>query len=398
MRRESVAGTAMPVVLAASLMMVSATARADDADPPMMDAAGIVMCMADESGARWRVQCNDATRRCLYAPDTELDIDGKPAKPLERARPCAHSIEPFDPERLRAQGFEPVRGLPDAPYGWTRDERGRVFQVVFDLKRRLYLGVRYAPRWRSAASETGRLGIDFGLLSFEHTIDRTRHRVRLVEGETLLAPFSSRLVLAHYDISRRYLTPLMRISTFFGKPRRYDLMLNVGAWLEAGDIEIFDTPAGDEQLTKYATLHGTIDLWQSADLYSYVRLRGGVGFESAEADGDPLRRLAITPGGALDADFTLDRSGFHHIDMTLSYERPQYYERHPRLGAVSRRMQARLAYEVIVLAVNDQPISLYLGIGAEKRDDIESLPDTWAATADTGLRFSLWAPPRVPSQ
>ena len=397
MRRESVAGAAMPVVLAASLVMVSGAARADDAGLPMMDSAGPVLCMQDDEGVRWRVQCNEATKRCLYAPDAELDLDGEPMKPLERARRCTFTPEPFSLEHLRAQGYEPVRALPDAPYGWTRDTRGRVFQVVFDLERRLYLGVRYAPRWRAAASDIGRMGVDFGLLSFAHRAGRTRHRLRLIEGEMLLAPFSGRMVLAHYDLSRRYLTPLLRISTFFGTPRRYDLMLNVGAWVEAGDIEIFDTPAGDEQLTRYATLHGTIDLWQSADMTSFARIRGGVGFETAESDGDPAPRHAVTPGGALEADLTLDRSGFHHVNMLLSYERPYYYERHPRLGAVSRRMEARLAYEVIILAVNDQPISLYLGVGAEKRDDIESLPSTWAATADTGLRFSLWAPPRSPS-
>lgn len=399
MRRQSVAGLAMPAVLGAWLAVAAGEARAGEQDQlVMMNPEAPVQCFHDQDGARWRVQCNETTKRCLYAPDAELDMDGKRLKPLERAQFCTTSPERFSLDDLRARGYEPVRALPDAPYGWTRDARGRVFQVNFDLHRRLYLGMGYAPRWRSSASDTRRLAVDFGLLSYESAGARTRHRIRLVEGAAHLAPFSGRIVLVHYDLSHRRVTPLFRITTFFGKPRRYDGRLNVGAWFEAGDIEILSTPAGDEQLTRYATLHGTADLWQSADLYSFVRARGGVSFEAAESDQDPEPRGAITPGGALEANITFDRSGFHHLGVSLSYENPLYVERHPRLGSASRRMEAKLEYELIVLAINDQPLSLHLGMGASKRDDIEALPDTWEATADAGLRFSLWAPPRSPSR
>ena len=49
-----------------------------------------------------------------------------------------------------------------------------------------------------------------------------------------------------------------------------------------------------------------------------------------------------------------------------------------------------------MLALNDQPLSLRLSAGAERRDDFPALGDRWALTAQAGLRFSLWAPPRVP--
>lgn len=396
MRRTRLAVLATPAVLAACLAMAAGRAQADQADLPMMDPNMPVQCRADESGQRWRLQCHEATKRCLYAPDAALDMDGKPLAPLERARACMISPERFSLDELRARGYEPVRALPDAPHGWMRDARGRVFQVDFDLARRLYLGVRYAPRWRSATSDVQRAGLDFGLLSFEHSTARTRHRLRLVEGRVFLSPFSGRLVLVHYDMSHRRVTPLFRITTFFGKPRRHDGRLNVGAWVEAGDLELIATPAGEAQLTRYATVNGTVDLWQSADLSSFVRLRGGAGFEAMELDGEPGPNTAITPGGALEANLTLDRSGFHHLNAALSYENPLYLERHPILGSASRRMEARMAYELIVLAINDQPLSLHLGVGASRRDDIQTLPGTWEATADAGLRFSLWAPPRAP--
>lgn len=396
MRRTRLAVLATPTVLAACLAMAAGRAHADQANLPMMDSSAPVQCRADEGGRRWRLQCNEATKRCLYAPDAALDMDGKPLAPLERARACMPSPERFSLDDLRARGYEPVRALADAPYGWTRDARGRVFQVDFDLARRLYLGVRYAPRWRSTASDVQRAGLDFGLLSIEHTTARTRHRLRLVEGKVLLSPFSGRLVLVHYDLSHRRVTPLFRITTFFGKPRRHDGRMNVGAWVEAGDLEIVSTPAGDMQLSRYATVNGTVDLWQSADLSSFVRLRGGAGIEAAELDGGPEPHLAVTPGGAVEAKLTLDRSGFHHVNAALSYENPLYLELHPSLGSASRRMEARLAYELIVLAINDQPLSLHLGMSASRRDDIEALPDTWELSADAGLRFSLWAPPRAP--
>jgi hypothetical protein len=51
-------------------------------------------------------------------------------------------------------------------------------------------------------------------------------------------------------------------------------------------------------------------------------------------------------------------------------------------------------YEAIILAINDQPLTLKLAASGEKRDDIPGVPEQWAFVLDAGLRFSLWAPPR----
>ena len=45
-------------------------------------------------------------------------------------------------------------------------------------------------------------------------------------------------------------------------------------------------------------------------------------------------------------------------------------------------------------AINDQPITLKLAVGGEKRDDLPGVPDRWGFVFDAGLRFNLWAPPR----
>jgi hypothetical protein len=56
-------------------------------------------------------------------------------------------------------------------------------------------------------------------------------------------------------------------------------------------------------------------------------------------------------------------------------------------------MRAKLQYEGIVLAINDQPVTLKLAAGGEKRNDLPGVPDVWAFVVDAGLRFNLWAPP-----
>ncbi len=374
-----------------------ASARADGAPTPVMDPDQPVLCIdaAGPGGQRWRVQCDEKTKVCLWAPDGETDTAGVVRRDLERVRTCMAVPASTLAER-KAAGYQLVRALPDAPYGWERDERGRVYQVNFDLARRLYFGAAWSPRRLAGQTDTGRTSFDFGVLVWEHLRrgrSPTRHRVRLVEGEARLAPYSAEVVLAHYDVSRHYEDPLLRITTFFGRPRRNDFTLHLGAWIEAGEAELHGEEGGNARLWKLATGHLTVDLWQSADLESYARLRAGVGFEGASQDGI-ADRTAVTPGGAIESDLTLDRRGFHHLGAQIEHERPRWVE-----GAegVAERTRARLHYEVILLAVNDQPISLRLSAGAEKRNDLPALSDRWALTAQAGLRFSLWAPPRAPS-
>ncbi|HTE53710.1 MAG TPA: hypothetical protein VK698_22805 [Kofleriaceae bacterium] len=372
-----------------------APALADGAAMPSMDPSRPVLCIdaASPDGQRWRVQCDENSKTCLWSPDGEVDRSGVVKRDLERARSCTPAPASYLTER-KTGGYQLVRALPDAPYGWERDERGRVYQVNFDLKRRLYLGAAWAPSRVAGETEAGRTTFDFGLLVWEHlrrSRSPTRHRLRLVEGEARLAPYSASLVLAHYDVSRHYDNPLVRITTFFGRPRRSDLTLHLGTWVEAGGLELHGEDQGNARLWKVATGHLTIDLWQSADLESYARARAGVGFEGASQDGLG-DRSAVTPGGALESELTLDKRGFHHLGAEIEHERPRYIE---GSEGTAERTRARVHYEVIVIALNDQPLSLRLSAGAEKRDDIPGLADRWALTAQAGLRFSLWAPPRA---
>jgi hypothetical protein len=269
----------------------------------------------------------------------------------------------------------------------------------------MYFGVAYTPQkiLERAASPAGdnplestRTSVDFGLFVFDHLESGrtpTRHRIRLFEGEVHMQPFSAEIVMAHYDMSHRFIDPLLRITTFVGTPARHDLVLDLGMWSEVGNLELHKTPMGNSQLWRHATAQVTVDLWQSPNLDSFVRLRTGLGLEGQRDDVNGYRS-AITESSALDLDMVLDAAGFHNLRFELQHEVPRYFKPTATTGKFVQRFKANLQYEQILLAINDQPLSLRLAAGGEKRDDLPGVPDVWAFVFDAGLRFSLWAPPR----
>jgi hypothetical protein len=386
------------VAVAAIGIGVSAIGHADDRFP-MMDPEHRVHCARDKEGLVWRIQCDDVAKVCLYAANEELDADGNRRRPLERARECAIEST-FDRDKLAQQGYTFVPGRADAPWGWTRDERGRVFQINFDLRRRMYFGVGYTPQKLidnlDDPLQNKRSSLDFGLLVFDILSDDktpTRHRIRLLEGTVRVEPFSAEVVVAHYDLSRRFFDPLLRITTFVGEPRRHDLHLDLGLWTEVGGLEIHPTPSGHSSIWKHATAMGTLDLWQSTKLDSYLRIRAGAGIEGQHTDATGYRS-AIVPASAIELDVVADPAGFHNLRFELVHELPRYLVPIRNDQKLAQRMKARVQYEAIVLAINDQPLTLKLAAGGEKRDDIMGVPNRWAFVMDAGLRFSLWAPPR----
>ncbi|HEY0252763.1 MAG TPA: hypothetical protein VGC41_14610 [Kofleriaceae bacterium] len=387
------------VITALAVLGTSAIAHADDVRAPQMSADHPVMCLRDASDQVWRIQCDPASRVCLFAPNEELDsTGGRTGKGLERARTCELDA-PFDRKQMEAQGFTFIPGRVDAPYGWMRDERQRVFQVNFDLHRRMYFGVAYAPqKVLDNPLESTRTSVNFGLFSINILDDnngknKTMHRLRLFEGAVHMQPFSAEFTMAHYDLSHRFLDPLLRITTFVGTPQRHDLVLDLGMWSEVGNLELHQTPMGNSQLWRHATAQVTIDLWQSANLDSFARIRTGLGVEGQRDDVNGYRS-AITESSAFDIDWVLDEAGFHNVRFELSHEIPRYFTPTATTGQYVQRFKANLQYEQIILAINDQPLTFNLAAGGQRRNDLPGVPDVWAFTFDAGLRFSLWAPPR----
>lgn len=354
-------------------------------------------CFEREIGGRWRAQCDATAKQCLVAPDAELDADGAPVAGLDRAPACA--LPGWRESDLVPQGYTIVPALAESPPGWHRDERQRAMQVNFDLNRRIWLGAGFGAGtfpWSDQGEASAGIRWD---IPFRMASAPALARVRAFETFAAFDGTATDFTLVGIDASRAYPSPLVRITTFVGKPRRFDPPLYVGGWLEAVRVETLRTDAGWLDRTEIGAGAITLDLWRSRDLASFVRLRGGAGYEIA----DQLDGAAWVPHAAVDLDLTLDRGGFHHVRFTalsewLATTGSNGYQPSdplaPRLPESRWRRTARAEYEIVLAAVNDQPISAVLDVRAQQRNDVPGLDDGWHVQGTAALRFNLWAPPR----
>lgn len=355
-------------------------------------------CLERPGGGRWRAQCDATTKTCLVAPDVELSAEGEPKADLDRAAPCV--LPGWREEDLVPQGYTLVPALAEAPPGWRRDERQRVMQVNFDLARRIWLGAGYSLGsfpWSDQGEATAGVRVD---IPFRMAGAPALARLRALETFVAFDGKYGDFTVFGIDASRAYPSPLVRITTFVGRPRRFDPPLYLGGWLEVVRIESLRTESGrwyDRLSVGAAAL--TLDLWRSRDLASFLRLRGGIGYENV----DQLNGSAWTPQAGADLDLTLDRGGFHHARATFLTEwiRPAGSDDFqpedpaaPRLPEERTRYTAKAEYEWIFLAVNDQPLSLVVDGRAQSRNDVPELPTKWHFQGTASVRFSLWAPPR----
>ena len=209
----------------------------------------------------------------------------------------------------------------DAPWGFYRDRQGRVMQVSFDFGRRLWLGVGYAPRRTPDRRYRDLAG---GV--------RLRRHLRQAVGGRPHAPAlhacstgrcgctrsGSTSTGFRYDLSHRYQHPLLRITTFVREPARHDLYLNVGLYTEALHFEVAPRGIEGEQSLTLATAQATLDLWQSEDLRSYVRLRVGPGIEMRIGPwGDETRYVGILPQATLEGNIILGQRAMQRLNFRL---------------------------------------------------------------------------------
>ncbi|NOJ82115.1 hypothetical protein [Myxococcus xanthus] len=343
----------------------------------------------DVPSGEWRAQCDDTGQVCRVSPLRELDAEGMETDRLQaRVTTCSITFDEETAERVKGYRMEPARAA--APPGWYRDERGRVMQFNFDLNRRVWLGGAWAPLWHDGQVQ-GRMRADFGI-AVEAPSHRGKrlHRLRFLETELHLGVPSLDLTAARYDFSVERDDPLFRVTTFFGKPRRHDLHLNLGLWMETLRVEELERGGEVGRFLTWGTLHATVDLWRSKDLVSYVRVRAGPSFERDSVNGFNT----FVPGAALEADLTLDQDGFHHLRLGVEAEKVLLAPAVAGRPLRPERLRLQAGYEVIILAINDQPLSLLVDGRGMKRGDIAGVPEQWEWSASAGLRFSLWAPAR----
>lgn len=363
---------------------------------PQLDYGQQVTCLtlkptAEVPSGHFRVQCDEATRRCLAAPDMVLEDGVEGPERLSRERFCG--LAPLV-HRAVAEGWPFSRARAEVQPGWYRDDRGRVMQMNFDLSRRVVFGGAWAPAFASSgqAWTTGRAEPSFGVdLSWTGESDTELHRVHLLEGRALLGDVTRlEATLVRYDSTRQRERPPVRLTTFFGTPRRLDLDLNL-TW--AGELLRLESVAGHTFLTP-ASADLVLDLWHASHLESYVRLRVGPALEMEF----PSRSVFVRASGGAEAQFVLDPTGFHHLSGSFLAEQLYLAPTTDGRSATPARLRGRFGYEVIVLAINDYPVSLCLDGRATWRDDLwldgQMLWRGWEFSALAGLKLSFWAPPR----
>ena len=335
-----------------------------------------------------------------------------PSLALARAAAAADPPPPAD-TAVAAAG--PPAGHADVvlPSGFYRDERGRLMQVSFDMQERLWLGVAYAPRRReSGGTEIAPAAFDFGFVEELHSPDgRTRHRLAVMDGEARVRPFGLDVTALRYDLSHAYDFPLLRITTLWSEPRRHDLMLNVGLYTEVGHLvmEPHGEP-GNHELT-LGSVQATLDLWQSFDLRSYLRVRlGPVVHVRIGPWHEETRAFTSLPETALEGSFLLGKRKLQQLKFHARGEWLRTLALQPERLARDLGLEAQASWEMIMLAINDQPVSFRLAgrVGARQPASDGVVPPgssaparpgawdpEWSLTA--GVRLSFFSPPVAPS-
>jgi hypothetical protein len=336
------------------------------------------------------------------APPPPIEESPDPNEPARPEPPPAPPPPPlgFAPE-VAPVAVKPAATSPPPstapPFGYFRDARGRVMQTQFDMNRRFWIGGGWSPLWSDAERTTARRGqLEIGMRRERVSDDgRWRGRFRLIEGEALMQPLEARGSVFRYDESRETETPVLRISTFWPRPVRHDVYLNLGFWGEVLGVEVRPRGSEGESNVRFAGLGGTWDLWHSRDLEDYLRLRTGTALDNRlgdAGDGDG-GGVAVTPLARLEMDSLIDRGGFHRLTGDVGIETPIFME--PKIDRkLRRRFSGSLGYEVIFMAVNDQPITMRVAGNAGYRDDLAMIAaHGWDVGGAVGLRVNLWAPP-----
>jgi hypothetical protein len=290
----------------------------------------------------------------------------------------------------------------EVPSGFYRDRQGRIMQVSFDFGRRLWLGVGYAPhRTPAGQTEISPAAFDFGITTDELSEDgRTRRRYTVLDGQVRLHDFGLDVTGFRYDLSHRYNHPLVRITTFVKEAARHDLYLNVGLYSEMLHFETEPRGIQGEESLTIANLQATLDLWQSEDLRSYVRLRAGPGIETRFGPwAQETRYVGILPQATLEGNVVMGQRAMQRLNFRLRGELLRSATWHAEQLPGNWIAAVDAAYEAIIIAINDQPVSLRFAASAFLRDDARQIvagvptAQVWGWTGTAGIRMAFFSPP-----
>ena len=368
-------------------------------DLPRLDWQQPTRCMLDPDGRPVRVQCG-ADKVCRVAPNRASD-----GSDLRRVQSC-QAEGPNAYRALVKSGARLVPAVAEAPPGYARSDAGRAYQVAFDLLDRVYLGAAWTPTFQrpdtriSAAPgfPLGRARVEAGFTaSVLSKHGRSRHDVRVLEGSASFSDFHVNGLLLGYDYQQVHRRPALWFTTFFGKPRVFPGHLPLGWGFRVLKVE--DRPPSFRKALdlELAELHVSWSPWQSSDMYSHLRVEAGADTGrhlEDRAAGFGSGAWYAGPTAAVRSRLALGQGGLHFLFVDVDWGRPVLAH-----GELARRplmrVDASFAYEGVLIAVNDQPISVRLAATGASREDPATQARSVEIGASAGLRFSLWAPPRV---
>jgi hypothetical protein len=363
--------------------------------------------MPGPDGKIVRVQCDDAVpATCLVAPNQTAE-----GSELRRVNACAETTSDLGAYgRLVARGMRMIPAIAEAPPGFERSEKGRAFQTKFDLYDRVYVGVAWAPTYARAGSGApkppgfplGRAAADIGMdASVLSLHGRSRHDMQVLKGTVGLGDLQVNGLLFGYDYQHVHRRPGLWISTFLGAPRVYPVAFPLGWGFRVLQVEDRPPSARGTLDMELGEVHLSWNPVQSGDMYSRLRFEAGADLGKSWAD-----RNAITGGfdtgrwyvgftSAVRSRVSLGEGGLHYLFADVAYVRPTLVADGDVPQRTVNRVKGQLAYEGMVLAINDQPLSLRVAATGAARDDLAGGARNVEVGATAGLRFSFWAPPRL---
>jgi hypothetical protein len=382
-------------------MALAPAARADEIPRLRFDRP--VRCVAGPDGKSLRVQCDDDKNptECLVAPNYTAE-----GGELHRVNECITVGDAGAYAKLVATGARLVSAIAEAPPGFSRSGRGRAYQTKFDLLDRVYIGFGYSPGWsrgnagnvwgyKTAQAE---LGMDASVLS-PH--GRSRHDLQVLQGTATFPDFHFNGLVFAYDYQQVHRRPAFWVTTFFGKPRLYPAAIPLGWGFRLFDIEDRPPAAPTSLDVEMGEVHVSWNPWQSPDMYSRLRLEAGADVGKSWTDLTQANQSFGTGRwyagftSAVRSRFALGDGGLYYLFADVAYLRPTLIAVGNQPVQPINKVKGNLAFEGVLIAINDQPLSLRVSAHAAYRDDLAGGTRNVEIGAMAGLRFSFWAPPRI---
>lgn len=276
------------------------------------------------------------------------------------------------------------------PMGYKRDERGRLMQTHFDLRRRYMAGVHWAGTLGEddfASATALEMGGSYEI--YQERKSR-RSKLRYLEGRLEIQDLEIDALAFEYSTGRRSREPVFWITTFVGPPRRFDVALDIAPGLMLGRFWVGDLEERRMMLADIGAVHLDWEVAHGPNLEDYITVRVATGmglrtFPSSEGAAAYLYPELAVRAAWLMGDRGLTQLGFDGRLRTA-------WEPSSEVSWFEGR--AAVGLERIVVAISDQPIALFVQPGVKWIDAPGA--DVLEARVDAGVRLSLFTPPRDP--